>query len=124
MADGGASDAGTPRDEPIPKDDAPSDEAPGEGSSIAAEMGGATATAAPIANLSGTLDAGDVVSEEPPLAPPSGSQIQRYVVVDKIGHGGMSVTAGGGVTGGVGVTARVAVTVELLAESVNRTLSP
>src|SRR5262245_57306386 len=85
MSDGGASGGGTPRDEPVAGEDALS-----ESSSFASEAS-ATATGATGADPTGTFGGGDVVEGQAPVEPPGGSKIQRYVIVEKIGHGGMSV---------------------------------
>jgi serine/threonine protein kinase len=91
MVDGGASDDGTPRDEPTPNDAAPSDDAMSTSSSSDGGTGD-VASRAPGADRTGTFDGSDLLSdEEAPLEPPSGTKIQRYVIVEKIGHGGMGV---------------------------------
>ena len=86
MSDGGTSDDEAPREEPTPKVDAP-DDALSTGSFVASQTGetGTGGTGA-------TGESGDIASsEDAPLEPPSGAKIQRYVVVEKIGYGGMSV---------------------------------
>lgn len=92
MTDGGASDE-TPRGEPKPED-------PAEGDALSDRSSDDNVTGAtgemssvePAAGPTATLDGRDLMpADESPIEPPSGTQIQRYAIIEKIGHGGMSV---------------------------------
>ena len=89
MNGGSASNDGTPRAEPLPNDDA-GNEALSAGSSTEGAPRDPNAEESSVVRTATAMD-DDLANEAAPIEVPSGTQIQRYVVIDKIGHGGMSV---------------------------------
>ncbi|MET0594973.1 MAG: serine/threonine-protein kinase [Polyangiaceae bacterium] len=91
MGDGGASDAGTPRGQPKPNDEVSPDDTEDEGPSLNTAVDDSVSPPNLAAENTATLDGGELLPSEEIVEPPNGAQIHRYVVIEKIGHGGMSV---------------------------------